>query len=352
MSQSALSLRRIEGQAAARIASAIATPNPPKGHQPVIKVVAGIDVIDREAHESAIATFVGELKAYQQDADKLRTMLSDAGVSHLAVLPSTAWNGMCEEAGLYRFSPDAAGRVVASNSVLNSIEMQATRKLGTRPLVALAGGAVLCAGAAFYLTQNMAWEWTATSVVFAAVVGGFVSGRFVEACFFTKKLPDPESLAIAEAGLLRKSFGTQALALATLWPKRAEPTAGFRLKIRVPPAPADAQENLAKAHKAGLELSLAVVGEAISFDEDPIGLLLKQRGDRYEQIAADIAKRRAADQAERERKRRERAAAWEAFMSDPIVTTSLGRATAVIVQYGDFPIEQSVVDRVLEERLV
>lgn len=346
--QSLLNFERIEGQVDREIAAALDNPAPPRGYQPRVKVVAGIDVIDQAAHQNAASAYIDGLKTYQRDADALKSKLDAAGVSRLAILPTQTWDTMCKEAGLYRFTPDAKGEVGASTAGISDLEASIRSRLGIMPMAAMAAGAIFAAAATLYLMSGWAWGWQAVGAVIAAVVGGQALGMIVESMFFVDKQVKPAKLAELEGKQVRKRFATQASTLAMLWPNRTEEKGDFRIKIRVPPAPADAQANLERAHAAKLQLSLAIVGEAIGFAADPAALLLKRRGEQYEQMAAEIERRRLAREAERAA--RAEAARLERLY-DPIVTTSLGSATAVIVQYGEFPIEQAVVDRVLKEQL-
>lgn len=98
------------------------------------------------------------------------------------------------------------------------------------------------------------------------------------------------------------------------------PTGFATLVLPVPPA--DVAAILLKC--AGLPLKVAAVAEAISFKETPSELLRRE-----------VARREA------EARRR------EAIMADPIVYVEHETAVAVIAQFGDFPIEQEVVDAVV-----
>lgn len=93
----------------------------------------------------------------------------------------------------------------------------------------------------------------------------------------------------------------------------------------LPPPPADVAEILCKAVKLSTAIKVAAVAEAISFAESPFDLLDRHRKDLEEDRLRELARQ-----------------------SDPIVYTEYGTATAVIAQFGEFPIEKEVVDAVVE----
>jgi hypothetical protein len=335
-------LERINGDVQSRITTLLNNPTLPGKREVQTTIVAGIEVIDKRRSDNDLDTFIKMMKQYQADAAALEAKLSNAGVKFLAIIPTTMWNSICDDAGLYRFSPDTDGRVSANNSTIQTLESSALQKLGMRPLGALALGGLTSGVGGFILTNGatLAWHLAATAAV--AMVGAYVCGALAERYNFDKGKPRPNKLANVEAQLLADRLASHEAVLDTFWPDRTEGNSSFKVKISVPPAPGDVQENLSRAAAAKLHLSLAVVGEAISFDESPTGLLLGLRGDRYKEIANEIQSIKDKEAIERQRR-------LEALQNDPIVTTSLGLATAAIVQYGDFPIEQAVVERALDE---
>jgi hypothetical protein len=335
------SLATIDHEVRQRVTSLLKNPELPGSRETPTTFIAGIAVVDKRHADSELDTFINKMKKYQKDAAALEKKLTQAGVTYLAIMPTTMWNGMCDDAGLYRFSPDAEGRVGADDSVLLALEESAVNTLGMRPLRALTIGGLIggASGAAIAVATSLSIGLIVAAAAATALVGSYIFGAIVEGRNFERSRPRPDKLAKIEAGLLAKQLSSHETTLAALWPNRTDGDR-FKVKISVPPAPGDVQENLSRAAAAELQLSLAVVGEAISFDENPTSLLLARRGQRYQELAAEIQSIKDAEEAARRQK------AWE---NDPIVTTSLGLATAAIVQYGDFPIEQAVVERALEE---
>jgi hypothetical protein len=96
-------------------------------------------------------------------------------------------------------------------------------------------------------------------------------------------------------------------------------TVNYSATLVMPVPPPEVAEVLLKAK--GLDLKVATVAEAIAFKETPSEL--------YRRV-------RSAEEAR---------ARW--LRDDPIVYFEVGTATAIIAQFGDFPIEQEVVARVL-----
>jgi hypothetical protein len=117
----------------------------------------------------------------------------------------------------------------------------------------------------------------------------------------------------------------------TGWLKRLFPdntdasNGGAYATLVLPIPPADVMQTLLKASRGGFAMKTAAVPEAISFKET-------------------IPQLRNMETARRE----EEARRLEAARRDPIIYTEHGTATAVLAQFGDFPIEQELVDAVVE----
>lgn len=111
--------------------------------------------------------------------------------------------------------------------------------------------------------------------------------------------------------------------LKAMLPGQREPVHQSMIATLVlPQPPEDVAKTLLKARKRNLKV--AAVAEAISFAETPVQL-----------YRAEIARQ----DAER--------AMLEAIRRDPIIYTEEGTASAIIAQFGDFPIEQEVVEFVI-----
>lgn len=303
--------------------------------------VAGIEVFEEEPAEARAL----RLESFVADAHDLRTRLLEASVTHIAILPTTAWDAIAEEAGLFRFCPDQGGAVQASSAVVNDVAVQAETSIALRPLVAFGVGALACAVGSLALATALGMPLLATAVttLLATISGGYVTGRLVEARYFEEGEAIPAELAETERTLLGKLMARpREELLKTLWPDREAVKDGIRLVIGLPPAPLEAQKNLLRAQEAKLPLALDVVGEAIELPANLITQLVDARAEHWRKQQVVFEARMKAAAVRREQERAERAA-----RRDPIVTTTLGSATAIIVQYGDFPLERVVVERVV-----
>lgn len=114
--------------------------------------------------------------------------------------------------------------------------------------------------------------------------------------------------------------------LKALMPDGRSLSSGVSATLILPDPPADVADTLVKAQS--LKLTVAAVSEAISFAEKPSELLKAANSDPRDIWAREQGYEDYQDWVKR----------------DPIVFTEHGTATAIIAQFGDFPIEQEVVD--------
>jgi len=109
-----------------------------------------------------------------------------------------------------------------------------------------------------------------------------------------------------------------------LFPRLVSVDGSFRATLVMPEPPADVAEVLRKA--GDLPLKVAAVAGAIAFKETPSELYSRV-------LAARVAELRA-------------------LRDDPIIYYECGEATAVLAQFGDFPVEKQVVDRIVTAEAV
>lgn len=100
---------------------------------------------------------------------------------------------------------------------------------------------------------------------------------------------------------------------------------GAEASLVLPVPPQDVVDVLLKLNRAGVPMKTAAVPEAISFKES-------------------VAELRKHEMARRE----EEARRLEALRHDPIIYTEHGSVAAIVAQFGDFPIEQEVIDAVVK----
>ncbi|KND51792.1 MAG: hypothetical protein ABA06_00830 [Parcubacteria bacterium C7867-001] len=305
--------------------------------------IAGIKVYDGAVVERATETHRQALRAYQADEAAIKQKLETAGVSYLTVVPTTSWDAITKAAGLFRFEPNEHSAVRADTALLDQVVDDAKDAMENHAAIAGLIGAAAGVAVGIFLTHYLAhWFmiWTVIDCVILAIVVGGLVGGIVNSMNFDGETQRPDVAKKFEYELLKRRMPKDPDARAkALWPNLVEPTGmSVSMKIELPEAPEDAQTNLLKAHEAKFKLTTYVVGGAIRLIDDPIRAFLDTRKGAYDKMKADA-------HAERERRRIERESGW-----DPIVVTRHGSATAIIVQYGDFPIEQEVVDRVMNSK--
>lgn len=249
-----------------------------------IKVVAGFEIHDEAAEKKAIDEIIAKrravIEAFRKDRAYAASSLSALGIQPLAIIPRSAWYAICDQAGLFRLSPDPRGRV------------------------GIAPGAF-----ADYMVE----------VSIPKV--GMLGTRYEARSFTVREAAEEDIEAYAKehwADFLKQMFDGLVAPIAQSGPFIETAT------LVLPQPPQDVQDILLKAAGAdAMPLKVAAVAEAIAFKETPAQILKKQ-----------VAKR------EEEARRQER------IDADPIVYWEHGSAAAIIAQFGDFPIEQEVVDSV------
>ena len=287
-----------------------------------MSVIAGFAVRDTAAEQSALDAARQERRAriedYRDDRKSAIAMLQKRGITPLAVVPKPAWERICSMSGLFRISPDANGRIKISGAVLEHLAERAGS------IVDEAFGALFLGPAmATCFIAPLAFDCTTVqTLVTAAAV--FVASLLA----IVGILGDHGEEKIGRyqkflTGIMAKAFARKPhqAVLERLLPGGASPQdSDLRVKVALPPPPDDVAQTLLKAK--GLTLHVAAVPEAIAFAE-PIEDVLRRESARM------------IDSPE-----------WR-LMHDPIIYIEQGSAIAVIAQFGDFPIEQGVVNEVV-----
>ncbi|MBI4088872.1 hypothetical protein HY415_02145 [Candidatus Kaiserbacteria bacterium] len=305
------------------------------------RYVAGLRVVSNAARDAAIsddaARLFRGLNQFRIDAKTLKDRLARAGVTPIALLPLAAWERLCDRAKLYRFRPDQGGQVRISTKAFNDARQAVTAKLKT-PRIRFAFLAVPVMIGLAVLSYNHGVPLGA-SVGFVGIIGSGFATLFT--ALVLDSLRDSEQKAPLVGSILRSKIDAakkDGSICALLWPNCCEPgdensqswvrrVYGIELvsasvRITLPEPPDDVQKTLIAAERGGATLRLAVVGDAISLREDPFDALMAYQKRQLEEEAHIRA-------------------------LDPIVYTVEGAAVAVIAQYGDFPIEQEVVNEVV-----
>ncbi|MDB5584860.1 MAG: hypothetical protein JWR80_10036 [Bradyrhizobium sp.] len=118
--------------------------------------------------------------------------------------------------------------------------------------------------------------------------------------------------------------------LKLMFPEGRSLSDGVKATLILPDPPADVAETLCKAQR--FTLTVAAVGDAIRFAEKPSELMKAANTNPKDLWAQEQGYEDYAD--------------W--IKRDPIIFTEHESATAIIAQFGDFPIEQEVVDAVVK----
>jgi hypothetical protein len=299
------------------------------------RTVAGLTVVTKAFRDAPFDTKSNTrldlLRQYRADNYFLKQKLDACGITAKASLPATAWFNLCNETKLFRFTPNADGavRILGENifsgaKLLTKNEMDAIEKKQNR----IGWYGIITSLIIFAAIITIGWHPVLLSIV-TAVVCFFVTGGIFGSLGIDQSATEAKYLRT-----LVDQYTEEGTLFEIIWPGYCEPSASTNrdfdilLKISLPTPPDDVQETLLKAERGGLELKLAVVGEAIALRENVADVLLK----RQRQIQEEI----------------ERSAKL-----DPIVYIRHNTAIAIIDQYGDFPIEKAVMLKVINsEHLV
>lgn len=285
--------------------------------------IAGFLVPDEHARNVALAERRGKVATYQTNADQLTNTLRGRGVEPLAVVPTVVWDRICKESRLYRFDPSADGRVRINTSILKVIQVCALIEsvaLWTTPFAIL-----------LYVAMGVRWQHP--SITNCGIAAALVALGVI---YLVASSINPINPFIAVDGWLARQTSRilnwlpHSLLMRCFFPARSEAEFHERgddtyATLALPTPPADVADVLLRVKGMGLKLALVPAG--FQFVETPADLL---RG-RIEELT------------------KQRLVAWQTRPADPIVYMQSGNATAIVAQFGDFPIEREVVDRVCQK---
>lgn len=294
-----------------------------------LRVVAGFALNNESAVQRALRNAAANRRrsvtAYLKHRREVMAKLGTLGIKPLAILPKAAWERICAESGLYRLHPNKNGRVfIAGEKRLDAFERKAVW-FNTALWIGIL--CIIVVVAAYFGYNNppkgaipSEWAFALASIVgVGSVMVGVFMGFFVldAALYFATY----NWLVRLQMGLYR--FKSHAKLLHDFFPNGVSPAKSKVSATLVLPAPPQGVAAILLKAK-DLDLKVAAVGEAIAFAETPA------------QIMQDEHVRRVEI---REKQRAER--------HDPIVYHEHESAIAIIAQFGDFPVEREVVDRVV-----
>lgn len=259
-------------------------------------------------------------QAYEKDRDALRQRLVRAEVSPLAVVPAAAFARLCDEAKLLRLAPDRSGTIgIRADRLIGQLRDQA-RKIA----IACWGPAMLVLPLGIFFAT-----WFGTTDIAAALAIGIFVGVMADVVLFgfifsaaLAGRPYEESVAAIFRRLARG---------VDRWPaarflSRVEIVSNFgaRMPLRFPDPPAEVAEIVRRvARMPDFSIGVALEPSALAFAAPPSEFLR----DHLDHAEIDL-----------------RSAFHVKF--DPILFVEQGSAVAIVAQYGDFPFEREVVDKV------
>lgn len=295
-----------------------------KAAEKALTVVAGFSLLDaseeRRAVEESRNARLSALKEYREDRTKLVTKLMEQGITPLAIVPSVAWKRLCLMSGLFCLSPDDRGDVYLSSAVLDRFSVRAGH-IHKDWVFSMIIASLAMMPATYFLVFPW-WAYLATFVgsfcltIFLAWANDWDTSDLSD--FFAKKLVNVQIWGF--------SWKPWAKILKEFFPDNISAPHGLSAKVVLPTPPQEIADTLLKARK--LELKVAAVPDAIAFSEAPSTILRREH-------------RLRADKETQERRR------IRDLKKDPIVYHEHGSATAIIAQFGDFPMEKRVVDAVI-----
>lgn len=290
--------------------------------------VAGLVVVSNAARDAAVdpeaEKLFRNLSEFRTNSQILLSKLSRVGVKPVAILPLSAWEQLCDRTGLFRFQPDKNGSVRISTKPLEDARSEIGKVKMKSP--------------------SPAFAWFVPPLVISLAIWLYRSGLDAGAAFFLIGVIVNALVTIVTAVTLDNRRDRMRAALLAphlhsktdqavrdgsirdlLWPNYREPDtkqSKATIRIALPEPPTNVQQTLIATERGGITLRVAVVGDAITLLENPVDALMAHH-------EREIEEKR--QQAER----------------DPIVYATEGNAVAIIAQYGDFPIEQKVIEEVV-----
>ena len=277
----------------------------------------------------------GALKGYMSDEMQLVDRLASIGVRPMATAPKHAWRNLMREAGLYDFHFDSDGSLKAMDPTrdmkfIDVFETVVICIFGAIVLTGLMGGATI----GFVSKGGLSG---ALLIGFMGTVVGFAAGMFwimIASIFMSQEGAERVK---RKRHLKRVSKMSHEESLESLWPERTsriqatdpEEEDVINVKIVLPDPPEDVIDIIRAVEKSGSfgpgTIKVATVAEAIGFFP-PLHKQVEKETEIAYQGRLELAKM--------------------LDLLDPILYLEFGSAIAVIAQFGEFAIEQDLIERV------
>lgn len=287
------------------------------------RLIAGFEVTDPSAEQEALEKGRQNrreaMAEFSRSRGVLREKLERAKITPLATIPKTAFDHICSRSGLFRLTPDKDGTITVSLAAVDKIEKDVDFNVETITILGWLLTTIL--GAVIGAVISSPDLGSRFAGGFLGLIGsGIIGGGIIWPMIHAILKPNFRQNAIRQftnrphAEILKDLFPDG------MNPKPAKEGVG-KTTLILPTPPEDVARILIKAREFSLQV--AAVPDAISFAESPEQIIRKEIG------------------------KREEARRLERLLADPIIYLEYGNAVAVIAQFGDFPIEQSIVNEVV-----
>lgn len=291
--------------------------------------------IDRQRRLDDRRWFVGE---YRADEQELRKWLGIIDVPIIGTAPKYAFERLCNEVGLLHLAPDKQGNILLDIAKLRD---ELRKAAWTAPWLTLSAIVVASVGFAGWKLFSDAWHYDWAEILLASLmIGVSLFLGCLAAAAAASGFVNLTSARIARrvdswSNARRSEWLRSAMKKRQIneyepidrdnpggpwhWAKK---DVRESVQIRLPDPPRDVAETIRRLAASPLALRIAVVPEAVTFAR-PLSETL-------------IESKRQHDAAMRELR----------LAFDPIIYIERGAAVALVAQYGEFPIEREVVERV------
>lgn len=287
--------------------------------KPIMKNIAGFEIVDPDANQKAIKDRVAKIQNYAINKSEMLKRVREAGVEPLATLPTTAWNAICQKSELYQLSP-AGGKIRINLSVLDNKIQDYVQILEVCSAVALLFGSAIGTDLAlnFYLVSD--WHhMTAWQIVGSLVIGLFpgILVALMAGFLFIGGMGDMFS-SLYHKWAVKRYLNSESMMKSLL---KDNGSGGWEVGVKLPDPPAEIQTILTAINKSyNLSLKVAAVADAITLDKRDLASKLRKN---FEM--------------EMERRRQ--------IQADPILYVEGSGVVVIVGQFGDFPIEKDIVKK-------
>ncbi len=310
-----------------------------QANQASVVYVSGMPVKDKQAEilakDKSLQELTADTEAYENDQALLSEKLAKASVKALAFLPTESWWKIQRDSGLYTFHNENGNGTVNTSLRADTFADDVARKVARKVESSYESGwpitiSLIIAVVSQYFIMDKVFPVLGWGFIFSWVAGT-VASFFTLSYLFDITI---NSLRLA----LWKEIRSEGGILNMLWPNKTEPSnkdrSGLKVKVKFPEAPEDVNQTLLAIYRAGIKTMLTTDKSAICLETDVFALLLSKTNSEYKNIK-DFERELAAR-----------------IKADPIIWTQEGKCVAIIAQYGDFPIEKQVIDKVLKENFM